>query len=193
MKINKTESPSFKAIYKIPYSKSIVSELQTKIFPMYNKVSNQPVAWFAGNNPFNASIEMILKMISEKFNSSVEWVKMNATLHGAEEQDLNTECLHVVTGNKDIERVKNYIQKRIELLENEMKDKNSLSTRIKRLFIKEDQIDLGFSEKTPEHLRFLFYLLKHDKKEEQAFQCEFDNVISVKTVKEMFIKMLQER
>jgi hypothetical protein len=191
------ENHSFKAIYRIPYSEKALSELQQKVLPTYKKVFNQKCDFFIGRNPDYEGFKFWIDAIARQNNSSVEWLKMNASKHGADLTSMNENFIHVITSDKDIQAISYYKENKltssVENLKNSIKERTTLKYKIKKLFIKEEEPDLGYDENTPEHLRTLFQLIKLDKDNTQLFNEIFPNIIELKTVKELFTKMMSER
>ena len=60
-------------------------------------------------------------------------------------------------------------------------------------FVEEEKPDLGYNENTPDHLKLLFQLIKQNKDETKIFNDAFPKIIEVKSTKELFIKMLNEK
>ena len=180
MNIKKVDDVNFKAIYKVPYSKQAFNEINQNILPVYNKVTNQETAFFVGRNPFFDGLKIWVEAIAKKNNSSVEWLKMNATNHGAEIEHIEEGFIHVVTGQKDVEAVGNYMKERtnstIETIKQMHKERTSVWHKVKRIFIEEEKPDLGYDENTPDHLKLLFQLIKQNKEETQKFNDAFPKV-----------------
>ena len=74
-----------------------------------------------------------------------------------------------------------------------MKERTTLKYKIKNLFIKEEEPDLGYDENTPEHLITLFQFIKKEKDDTLLFNEIFPNIIELKTLNELFTKMMSER
>ena len=197
MKIINKENLSFKAIYRIPYSEKALSEIQQKVLPTYKKISNQKCDFFIGRNPHYEGFKFWIDVIERQNNSSVEWLKMNATNHGADTIGMNENFIHIMTGDKDIQAIsdykKNKLASSVENLKNSIKERTTLKYKIKKLFVKEEEPDFGYDENTPEHLRTLFQFIKMDKDDTLVFNEAFPNVIALKTVEELFAKMMCER
>ena len=197
MNINKIDNTNFKAIYRLPYSEQALNEVKQQILPQWINVSNQKSAYFVGRNPFFDGLKIWIESIARKNNSSVEWLKMNAENHGAEVEQIEEGFIHVITSEKDIEAVNNYMSERahstLEQIKQLHKQRTSVLHKIKTLFIEEEKPELGYNENTPEHLKLLFQLIKQNKDETKSFNDVFSEIIEVKTAKELFIKMLNER
>lgn len=197
MNINKIDNTNFKAIYRLPYSKQALNEVKQQILPQWVKVANQKSAYFVGRNPSFDGLKMWIEAIAKKNNSSVEWLKMNAKNHGAEVEYIEEGFIYVMNSEKDIEAINNYISERahstIEQVKQLHKQKTSVLHKIKRLFIEEEKPDLGYNENTPDHLKLLFQLIKQNKDETKIFNDAFPKIIEVKSTKELFTKMLNER
>lgn len=197
MNINKVDNTNFKAIYRLPYSEKAIAEIQQQIIPTYKIVTHQNCHFFKGRNPFFDAVKIFIKMIADNNNSSVEWLKMNAKNHGINEKSMEEEFIHVITGDKDIKIIDDYMENRnnslFEILQQQLKQKNSIMHKIKTLFIADEKPDMGFDENTPPHLRELFYILNQDKTNTQVFNEQCPRPIDVKSTKELFIKMMNER
>lgn len=197
MKIINNENLNFKAIYRIPYSEKALSELQQKVLPTYKKVINQKCDFFIGRNPDYEGFKFWIDVIARQNNSSVEWLKMNAKNHGADITGMNENFIHVMTGDKDIQAISDYKENKlassVENLKSSLKERTTLKYKIKNLFVKEEKPDLGYDENTPEHLITLFQFIKQEKDNTLLFNEIFPNIIELKTVNELFNKIMCER
>ena len=110
MNINKIDNTNFKAIYRLPYSERALNEIKQQVLPTYSTISNQKCGLFVGRNPFFDGLKIWIEAIAQKNNSSVEWLKMNATNHGAEIEHIEEGYIHVMTGEKDVQAVENYMK-----------------------------------------------------------------------------------
>ena len=122
---------------------------------------------------------------------------MNAANNGADIIGMNENFIHVMTSDKDIQAISDYKENKltssIENLKNSLKERTTLKYKIKNLFIKEEEPDLGYDENTPEHLITLFQFIKKEKDDTLLFNEIFPNIIELKTVNELFTKMMSER
>ena len=197
MNINKIDNTNFKAIYRIPYSEQALNELREQILPMYNKISNQQSSLFVGRNPFFDGLKMWINAIARKNNSSVEWLKMNAKNHGAEIEYIEESYIHIMTGEKDVNAVLDYMKNRtsatVEKFKQMHKEKTSVWHKIKTFFVEEEQPERGYNENTPDHLKLLFQLIKQNKDVTKSFNDTFPKITEVKSTKELFKKMMNER
>lgn len=195
--INSFNKTSFKAVYRLPYTEKDRKEIEEKILPNYRMVSNQNVGYFVGKNPFFEAINAFVQYLANEHSSSVSWLKMNAENHGADLSGLKEDFIYVFTGDKDVPSFIDYYTKRKTHVEKEslalINVDNSFIGRIKRLFLSHEKIDQGFDENTPEHLKPLFYVIKKDKEETELFKEFCPNPTDVKTTKDLFFKMLNER
>ena len=197
MNINQIDNLNFKAIYRIPYSEQTLKEVGQKVLPVFEKVSNQKSAYFVGRNPFFDGLKIWIDAIAMQNNASAEWLMMNAKNHGGEVEHIEEGFIHIITGEKDIQAVQNYQNERtnatIEKIKKIGKERGTLWYKIKKLFGKEDKPKLAYNENTPEHLKLLFQLIKQNKDETESFNNVFPKIIEIKSTKELFTKMMNER
>lgn len=196
MPINRINT-NFKGIYRIPYSEESVQELKQNLLPTYINVTNQKAKFFVGRHPFFDSFKVCHKIIADENNSSVEWLKMNAQNHGAKAKDFDEEFIYVISGEKDLNALNSYIEDRVinilNVAKETIKEKYSILSKIKKLFIGEKNNEPDSVKNAPEHLKFLFYLIDTEKKETKAFEEFAPQKIESKNTKDLFIKMMQER
>ena len=118
-----------------------MSELQQKVLPTYKKVFNQKCDFFIGRNPDYEGFKFWLDVIARQNNSSVEWLKMNASKHGADITGMNENFIHVMTEDKDIQAISDYKENKlassVENLKSSLKERTTLKYKIKNLFVKE--------------------------------------------------------
>lgn len=189
MQINKIDNQtSFNGMYKIPKTVKNMQELYDHVLPTYFSLKDEPVFLFNGSNPFNSVLDTMTKSIADEQGSSVNWLKINAANFGANLSDFGEEVLHIITGKKDVAKLKKYIPERLSAWEKE----TSLIGILTSMFRHKHEIP--FDKKTPKHLRPLFCSLQTNVKETTAFR-KFaqDKVISVKTPQELLEKMLMEK
>lgn len=188
---------NFKGIYRTPYSEESIKEVKQQVLPIYNRISNQKVKYFIGRNPFFDSFQSCHKIIADENSSSYEWLKMNAQNHGAKAKDFDEEFIYVISGEKDIQALDNYINERVKEISNNaikiIKEKHSVWGKLKKLFMSEKNTETDAYANLPEHLKFVFHLIDLEKKETQAFENFALNKIDSKTPKELLVKMMQER
>jgi len=188
---------NFKGIYRIPYSETSVKEIKQEILPLYSRVSNQKVKFFVGRNPFFDSFKTCYNVIADENSSSYEWLKMNAQNHGAKAKDFEDEFIYVISGEKDVNALDNYINARVQAISNKaiqmIKDKHSIWGQLKQLFVSNKNTEADIYANLPEHLKFVFYLINLEKEETEFFENFALNKIALKTPKELFVKMMQER
>lgn len=190
MRINKIEHTNFQGMYKIKNTPAIVNEIQNKVAPAYQKVSNNSIIAFIGKNPFKIALDIIAEGIAETQNSSREWLEMNAKNHGLDLSDENTgeDVLHIITGDKDIKETIEYMIDRSKKLQPGFKEK------IMNFFGIKFEVNYGITRETPKHLIPLFIALSKNKEEDAAFE-EFASkkIIKVNTPQELLTRMLMER
>ena len=193
MNINKIDNTNFQAIYKIPYSERNFLLIKDKIIPTYKVVSNQKADFFMGSHPLKMALIQVIEKIVKELDCSLEWLKANAKNHGAKEGSMDLDSICVITSQDDINAIGSFIRARIDKAYKEVVQANSFLYKVKNFFLGKEEEDLGFNEKTPEHLRKLFYSIKNDKIEAQAFEEAFPKVVLVKNTDELLLKMLNER
>lgn len=193
MNINKIDNTNFKAIYRLPYSEKNLAIINKEILPTYSRVTNQCVGVFKGEHPLKMSLIGSIEKISKNLNYSADWLKTNATNHGADRNSMELNYMCVITGEKDTNALTNFLKSRVLSAAKENKQMNSIFYKIKNLFIEKSPKEIGFDENTPVHLRELFAWIKNDKDEQKIFEEAFPKIISVNSPEELFIKMMSER
>lgn len=190
MQINKIDNTNFQGIYRIKSSPAIINEIQNKVAPSYQRVSNNPIVAFSGKNPFKIALDILMDMIADSQNSSKDWLEMNAKNHGLDLSAAKTgdDYIHIVTGEKDVKNIIEYMLDRAKKLKPSFKDK------VMNFFGITKEVDYGITENTPEHLVPLFIALSKNEEEDIAFT-EFagKRVIKVNTPQELLTRMLMER
>ena len=183
MKINNDYTTSFTGIYRMPCTVKNLKEFKTHVAPMYEYIRHEPVLVFGGNNPFKIGVDVVMDIIADSQNSSTDWLRMNATRHGANLSGIGDDICHVVAGKKEMIKFFKYIQNRAE-------KKESFTERVKRFF----NINTNSYEDKPEHLRDLFKAIELNGKENIAFKEAYgDRIVDVKTTQELLAKMLCEK
>ena len=190
MQINKINNTNFQGIYRIKNSPAIVKEIQNKVAPSYRMVSHNPIVAFPGKNPFKITLDILMEIIAKSQNSSKDWLEMNAKNHGLDlsATKIGDDYIHIITGEKDIKNIVEYMIDRTKKLQPSFKDK------VMNFFGITKEVDYGITENTPEHLKPLFIALSKIEEEDIAFE-EFagKKVIKVNTPKELLTRMLMER
>lgn len=182
--INKTDNTNFNGIYRIKNTPKNIQEIQEHVLPMYEYLKHQPSIIFPGSNPFKAAVDIVIELTAKLNSSSIQWVKMNASNHKLDIVDKQEDFLHIVTSEKDISEIGEYLQKRME-------QRNSFKTKIKRLFTREPQ------EEIPEHLQLLSAAVKENNKESAAFE-DFlakrnKKIVETTSPQDLLTKILTER
>ena len=101
------------------------------------------------------------------------------------EEFINNDVLHVITTQKDIDKLREYMVARIN------SRKPNFMNKIKRfLGISEPP---EFDRDLPVHLAILSEALKLDKQEAEAFSQYSKNAVAVNSAKELFFAVMRER
>lgn len=184
MNINRIDNTNFNGMYKIPYSAKNMQELKDFVLPTYKGISNEPVFIFSGNNPFKVGLDTIMETIAKSNNSSIEWLKMNAKNHGIELPD-NNDTLHIISTEKDIKKLLEYMIKRVQ------SKKPTFVDKLKKFFgiAKAPEYD----ENLPQHLLLLSEALKIDSQEAEAFKEYSKDFKKAGSAKELFKLLMSER
>lgn len=190
MQINKINNTNFQGIYRIKNTPAIVTEIQNKVAPSYKMVSNNPLVAFPGKNPFKIALDILMDMVADSQNSSKSWLAMNAKNHGLDlsAEKIGDDYIHIITGEKDIKNIVEYMIERSNKLKPTFKDK------VMNFFGISKEANYNITENTPEHLIPLFVGLSKNEEEDIAF-AEFTGkrVIKVNTPQELLTRMLMER
>ena len=131
-----------------------------------------------------------MNIIADSQKSSKTWLEMNAKNHGLDlsASNIGEDILHIVTGEKDIKDLIEYLITRAKSVQPSFKDKvlNFLGIR--------KEADYGITQDTPKHLKPLFIALSKLETENIAFaEYSKNKVINVDTPKELLKKMMTER
>ena len=155
--------------------------------PYYNRVTNEKAYAVVGNNPFKKVLEKTIERIAENNKTSTNWVEMNAKNHGLDLSKAKEEVIYFFTGNKEIMNFSDYLVKRNDRLRPTIKNK------LKNIFLKEENI-INVPNDAPKHIKYLADAMDYDYKETLAFNEYIKGRVQVvSTVREMFIKMMNER
>lgn len=179
---------NFTGIYKIPNTPKNIKEIQEKVIPMYSYLKHDKVSGFPGENPFVLGFEVLKGIVANANNASKVWLEMNAKNHGQILPDTNTDFLHIISGNKDIQEFIDYIKKRIKANE------NTPLNKLKKMFsILQDNNTAR--EQLPEHLKIIDRAIELYEKERLEYQkfIQNKNIISVSSAQELLAKMLTEK
>lgn len=197
MRIPNNDNISFKAIYRVPYSEKTLNEIKQHILPTYEKTLKQKSSFFVGRNPEYEGFKFWINVIAKQNNSSVEWLKQNASNNGANTKGMDENFIHIMTGEKDIQAISDYkankLTSSVEKLKKNIKEQSTIRHKIKKLFVKEKQPDLGYDENTPEHLVVLFQFIKKDKEDTLLFNTTFPDIIKTKDAEELATKIMSEQ
>ena len=184
MDIKAIDNTTFNGFYKIPVNTKNMFEIRNYVFPAITRVKRTPVVIFSGNNPFKLILKYAMKCIADNNNGSIEWLKMNAANHGLDINDDGEDVLNIITTQKDIDNLIEYISKRINSRKPKFMDK------VKSFIgIKESNPNY---EKLPEHLKVLSDFLKADKEEIKAFSSYTRDAVIVDDARELLKRVLTE-
>ena len=187
MKINSTSNTNFKGIYRIANTPKNISDINKFVTPMYTAIKKEPFFSFYGKNPFRMGIDFMMEIISKRKGASVDWLKMNAQIHGIDSQVFDCKSLYVVSGEKSVRDLTEYVIKRME---HNLKEPSFID-KVKTYF--SDAPKNEFLDK-PEHLRPIFRALEADKIEDEEFLRQYGSqIVDVKTPQELVTKMMCER
>lgn len=185
MQIGKTDSSSFKGIYKIKNTPKNLEALKEKIIPIYESITKQPTYIFEGSNPFKRGLDPIIYAITKHNNVTKNWLKMKAEKLGFPPFTTSDDgILHVITNKKDIDEFDEYMKSRMNYRASIAQerilnpDKNTLPQSVANL---------------PECLIHLWVSLTYNKEEDEAFAKYPKKIIEVNSVEELFAKMMSER
>lgn len=183
MRINNVDNTNFKAIYKIKNTPANIETLSKKIIPIYEAITKQDTFVFIGSNPFKSGLDVITKKIAQANNVTKNWLKKKAEYHGLKYTSSDDGILHVVTTQKDIDKLNDYMQNRLDLRLERIQDK----------ILNNTPLPDDANAKLPEYLQALDSALKLDQVEEEAFKNYPQKIIEVNNVEELFAKMMSER
>ena len=175
---------NFTGVYRIPNTPKNIKEINEKVIPMYSYLKHEPVSGFPGENPFVLGFEALKEVVANANNASKSWLAMNAKNHGEALPDTNTDFLHIVSGEKDLNDFVNFIVSRVNA------NKNTPLKYIKSFFShREDKKVL------PEHLKVLDKAIEIYQKERLEYLkfIQSKKVVPVETTQELLTKMLTER
>ena len=178
----------FTGIYKIPNTPKNIKEIEEKVIPMYKYLKHEKVLGFPGENPCVLGFETIKEIVANKNNASKIWLGMNAKIHGLILPDTNTNFLHIISGEKDLQEFVEFIIKRLKANEN---------TPLKKLknFFNSLKNKNSEKQKLPEHLQIVDRAVELYEKEKLEYQkfIQNKNIISVSSAQELLSKLLTEK
>ena len=175
---------NFTGVYRIPNTPKNIKEINEKVIPMYSYLKHEPVSGFPGENPFVFGFEVLKEIVAKANNASKAWLEMNAKNHGEILPDTNTDFIHIVSGEKDLNDFMNFITSRVNA------NQNTPLKYIKRLFShSKDKKDL------PDHLKVVDKAVELYQKERLEYLkfIQSKKVVPVETTQELLTKMLTER
>lgn len=183
MRINNVDNTNFKAIYRLKNTPTNLETLGNKIIPIYEAITKQDTFVFIGSNPFKSGLDFIIKGIAQANNVTKNWLKKKAEYHGLEYTSSDDGILHVITTQKDIDKLNDYMQARLDMRFERIKDK----------ILNKTPLPDDANKNLPEYLQALDSALKLDQVEEEAFKKYPQKIIEVNNVEELFAKMMSER
>ena len=186
MKINSIDNTKFNGIYSIPKTPKNIEEIQKYVIPAFNNVRHESICIFSGNNPFKILLDIIKEKVAKDNHSSVDWLMANASRHGLKLDEAGDDVLHVLSGEKEIGNLIEYLQSRLGT-------EKTFVQKIKGLFIKDKSHTFTIQEDLPEHLRVLSIFLQNNQREDAAFKEYAKNVVHVETAQDLFKKVMTER
>ena len=183
---NQNHRTNFSGIYRLPKTVQNISDIERHVAPMYQDLKHEPILIFEGKNPFKIGVDILMDIIANSHSSSINWLKMNATNHGASFDGLADDIIHIVSGKKEIEQI-------IEYMKNRLNPKTNFFERAKNFFNFNNSKNYTYQNK-PEHLRTFFQMLETNREENIAFENAYKTkIIEVKTPQELLTKMLCEK
>ena len=179
---------NFTGIYKIPNTSKNIKDIEEKVIPMYSYLKHEKVSGFPGENPFVLGFEAIKEIVANKNNASKILLEMNAKNHGQILPDTNTNFLHIISGEKDLQEFVEFIIQRLKANE------NTPLNKLKNFFHYLKNIN-SEKQKLPEHLQIVDKAVELYEKEKLEYQkfIQDKNIISVSSAQELLAKMLTEK
>ena len=189
MFINKIDNTNFQAIYKVKNLAGFANEIENRVIPTYESVSNQAAVKIVGDNPYKKHIFRVLDKLAKKNNSSRDWAERNAKNHGIDTSIINEDTVYVFTGNDEVIKLGKYMAGRNSRL------KPTFIDKIREFFSIPKKNDVEFPEDLPSDLYSLYLSVNIDKNETQAFSeyLEAKKVIDANSPQDLLFKMLHER
>ena len=186
MQINKTNNTNFSGIYRIPLTRKNTDEVIHYILPAYRAAMHKQADFFIGENPFRVVTDKLLIKLAENSGGSPKWLKDNAEFHNIDTENFIDTALHVVTTEKDIHSVFDFITAKQQAVDEFISPKP-----LKLSFI--DKTDDDFDSDLPQHLQTLKKILDFTKKNNDEFH-EFakDKIINLKSTDELIAKLAEE-
>ena len=195
MQINKTNNTNFSGIYRIPLTRKNTDEVIHYILPAYRAAMHKQADFFIGENPFRVVTDKLLINLAKNSGGSPKWLKDNAELHNIDTENFIDNAIHVVTTEKDILSVFNFITKKQRVVDEFISpkpQKHSFIDKIKQIWNAPTQ-DVEVEPDLPQHLQILKKILDFTKKNNDEFH-EFakDKIINLKSTDELIAKLAEE-
>ena len=195
MQINKTNNTNFSGIYRIPLTRKNTDEVIHYILPAYRAAMHKQADFFIGENPFRVVTDKLLINLAKNSGGSPKWLKDNAELHNIDTENFIDNAIHVVTTEKDILSVFNFItakQRVVDEFISPKPQKHSFIDKIKQIWNAPTQ-DVEVEPDLPQHLQILKKILDFTKKNNDEFH-EFakDKIINLKSTDELIAKLAEE-
>ena len=195
MQVNKTSSVNFTGIYRIPLTRQNADEVIQYILPAYRTIRHKQADFFIGENPFRVVTDKLLINLAKNSGGSPKWLKDNAELHNIDTENFIDNAIHVVTTEKDILSVFNFITKKQRVVDEFISPKPqklSFIDKIKQIWNAPTQ-DVEVEPDLPQHLQILKKILDFTKKNNDDFQ-EFvkDKIVNLKSTDELIEKLAEE-
>lgn len=181
----KTEKVNFTGMYIIPNTPKNVQLIKEKVAPMYNHLKHENIIGIEGENPYMIGVEVIKELIGKSQGASKQWLMMNAKRFGIALPELNSENLLIVSGKKDISKLADFFQERINA------NLKSPLQRFFDIFTKHPDVEPNL----PEHLKLLPELVEGFNRETKIYKAFLskENVVNVQTPQELLAKILTEK
>ncbi len=182
MKISNITGNSFTAIYKVPNTTVQTHvEIQDAVAPVYEQQTKEPIYFFSGECPYDASVALIIDDDMKNKHLSYDWALQNAKNYNINLPDPNNIDVWVITGKKDVGKITEYLNK-----SEKISSPGFFKNLKRKLFGFERNYEI------PEHLDIYTDMLEMRKKLTKGFNEIFKNekVIEAKNSEDLFMKMV---
>lgn len=195
MQINKTNNTNFTGIYRIPLTRRNADDVINYILPAYRTTMHKQADYFIGENPFRVVTDKLLINLAKNSGGSPKWLKDNAEFHNIDTENFIDTALHVVTTEKDIHSVFDFImakQPSVNEFITPKSKKHSFIDKVKQVW-HTPTADADFENDLPQHLKTLKKILDFTKKNNDDFQ-KFakGKIINLESADELIVKLAEE-
>jgi len=182
MKISNITGNNFTAIYKVPNTTVQTHvEIQEAVAPLYEKYTKEPIYFFSGECPYDASVALIIDKDMKAKKLSYDWVVQNAKNYDINLPDPKNIDVWVITGKEDVEKITEYINKSEKIT-----SPGFLKNLKRKLFGYERNYEI------PEHLDVYTDMLEMREKLTRKFKeiLKDKKVIEAKNCEDLYFKMV---